>query len=261
MNSYNFEISIERDLNPPIHPIFLEQFQSQLFPRIEKKLQKAGYLPNDYLIKFMEKFWVLKPQDYSQLSKGYTWFRGASIWRRSGYRAGYDLITGSIELQWKISYCIEDINIDIAKNEIDLTNEMISKSAKLLIGEIDLMPYLVKHEAKPANVIPLLRFEYELNCEWPDVIFQIHFNERITAKTVNNVEALINKFSNNWNDSLNDNEDDNIIDYVGSAESEESGKSVNIHVDFGRSDPEKVLMPMLKHLSDSELDIKKIVLT
>ena len=105
------------------------------------------------------------------------------------------------------------------------------------------------------------RFEYEIACGWPDVIFQIHFNERVTAKTVNNVEALINNFAINWNDSLDDNEDDNVIDYVGSAESEENKKSVNIHVDFGRSDPEKVLMHMLKHLSDSELDIKKIVLT
>ncbi len=105
------------------------------------------------------------------------------------------------------------------------------------------------------------RFEYEIACGWPDVIFQIHFNERVTAKTVYNVEALINKFIINWNNSLDDNNDDNIIDYVGSAESEENKKSVNIHVDFGRSDPEKVLMPMLKHFSDSQLDIKKIVLT
>ncbi len=270
MNPYHFKIVVGNHRDEPIPATIAEQIQSKFLPKLTKKLQKAGYPAGNYLIIY-HNLWNLEHKDiytreHRDLLDGPAKLgRSACIFRQSGYRGdAYDIITGGMDCMWECRGY--DDHIMVQTEGYDLTEEMTAQTTKVTVN-ISLLPRLeqedsstdLESEEEASNILPFVKFPYELECEWPDVIVTCFFSKPVTDDTIQAVQSVVHGFVGEWNAPLDDSED--FIDYVGDAEAGEDQTSVDIHIDFGPCDPDKVLMPFITHLSNSPLPIQRLLLT
>ena len=127
----------------------------------------------------------------------------------------------------------------------------------MLVGE-DLFPSAKEREivAKRTadqfmkEIIKSVSFPLEINCDYPDVIFEIIFVNNPSQIAIDNlvitIENAIMTYNKNHNDGIHH------FDFT-----EKSTDAISLHIDFGDCDI-PALSYLLKELSNIDLDIKEV---
>ncbi len=243
---YTMHILIANQKNAPIPIRYMGWIKQKLIPAVQMKLLQEGYPYGEYLIQFWNEFWMANAWDIADMERGSAIHRSASVWRKHPL-TGHDLITGSITIWVKPEPPIQ-------------AGTMFSPNSELVILEVDIREYFeigVTEQSK-TETLHLKSGVYAISpdCSWPDVIFQFGFREQITLDTVSTIDNLFAGFAHEWNQQRGDTHS---ISYIGQAELKK--KFVEIHVDFGRCDPEEILPALFAHIDAADVGIKKVKLT
>ncbi len=268
---YTFKLLHFDKIGTRVPPLIESQFQEKLYPKISKKLKKAGYKPGRYLISLNRKIWQLNPNDYRAVNprsvfEDYSIGVTGVIFREHPGSShnnfeNIHVITGSIYIYWDISKrCnIEEINKFIIDG--DLTKLLLSPICKFGIFEIKLLPLLNEEQDNKQSSQSVMnedfKFSYEINGEdYPDAIFYVRFIREVTQKQLKRLEAVLKAFVSKQQDLSGD--DGEFISYIGEAEMSDDKCTAQIHIDFGNCEPE-MIWQVLNELSEKIDGIAEVI--
>lgn len=249
----------------PPHSSYITLIQSYIHPILIKKLEKIGYQDEKLTVS-------LSPRDPSYYLAHQPIFQAGVYTQVPEDILGTNLVlvglfdVALIDKSWGIRH--NDRVFDPQKYRYDLYSKVDSDSMRVYLEHFKAFPprHILEKQMKEEekNFMDALNdfpFSVEIVCDWPDVIFEIYFNDSVSLETIHEIEMLFSKCTAEWNNSKNHKKNANVIHYVGDACLQKRNQMVSIHVDFGDCSPEKVLIFILKYINDSNLNINKIKLT
>lgn len=271
---YTFQLVFVGVGNVTIPSEIEAQFREKLYPKIIKKLQKAGYEPGNYWISLSTKMWELNPDEFRavhpyavferrQISVIGTIFR--EHYPDNGSPSGNFVlvITGHMSVYWEVSSRSSDEEIKKLIVDGNLTQLLLSPICKFKILDLNMQPLLYIQEPSPQSSQSILdkqfNFPYEIIGEdYPDVIFNIKFSHRVMQKHLEKLDAVLGAFVRKQQHKCGD-EDEGYIHYIGETElSSEDRYTAQIHIDFGRCEPEMIWY-VLNELSENIVHITKVI--
>jgi len=262
MKGFKLTFQYQEPMKYNLHPSYLVQIREQLCESIEKRLNKQGYQNGEFFFTIMLGSLEYYPQQSSFMLSvampaecigGIAWLGSLSV-------SAWDTV-------WGAKSEAKTYNPERILNPL---KDVSDKSVKFKIEHEFLLPSKEKYEKdsriETEKFIKAIetgfRFPCELNCDWPDVIFEVFFKNQPTVQLANQTETIFCNFMEKWNKKQEKKDGEEFIHYIADiSDNIESPKPnvVYIHVDFANGSI-IVLQKLLQHLNKSNLDIEKIVL-
>ena len=271
---YTFQLTFVDGESVTIPAEIEAQFHDELYPKISKKLQKAGYGSGNYWISLSKKMWELNPDDFRAVHPCSVFEKRkicvvGSIFREhytdtDPYSGNFVLvITGHMSVYWEVSNRSSEEEINKLIVDRNLTRLLLSPICQFRILDLKMQPILYKQEsssrASRDTADKRLKFPYEIFGEdYPDATFNIKFSHIVKQKHLQKLDAVLGTFVCEQQGECGD-ENDGYIHYIGeSVLSSEDRYAAQIHIDFGGCDPE-MIWRVLDELSKNIEHITKVI--
>ena len=258
MPSYLIHYKVSPENKFPLHPSYLQLIQTQLDGPIQKILSGHQYPAGEY-----EASLILRQPELQHQAPFSLWI---TMCKPGGVRQFLGTISVSytdkeLKKQKKSPSCKRlqpEIDISGLSARVTITDENLSPSKQEFESQSKKSEERFQKETKKG-----VRFPYEILCEWPDVIFAVHYaapvTEDLKAKTLTVFEQFVEKHNRRalfGASCIHDVFDVTDEDFL----TERDEKAAYVFIDFGNCDP-AILSKLFRHLSKSDLPIQKLTLT
>jgi hypothetical protein len=257
MKEYKLSYRKRTDSNVSIHSSWYETCERQTKEKVISILKKHQYEPGEYILYFSANEGDIRRKKQQNFFNG--WLTQTDDTKSEGM-----VNLGPVSFDYSDDE-VKACDFAISSVKINCERELKDPKAKFIVAYEGLLPSKKEYEAicqrSYEQFINKLNksvsFPIELLCEYPDVIFEIHFDtdldEELAVNTLNVFEKCVGKYNKCHEEPIHD-----VLD-VTDAVKETNANCVCIYIDFGNCNI-NALLYVIKALGKSNLPITKLIL-
>ncbi len=262
MKKYILKYKNSDNIKYDVHPSWCELCEKQTKDKIINLLKKHLFEPDEYTLSFSVNHSGTKKGEIRHKTQQI--FFEVSVMQKNDQLPGGALWIGFI----RFDYCDDTFKNYDFKNSfpiIDCEKEPLNPNPKFTVSTVGLtispkeleISCQKSAERFMARIYDSVNFPLEIDCDYPDVIFEICYGVKLDQDLVTNTLKIIEEYAAKYNKRHEDG-----IHYVADVSDITESKKRNavyIHVDFGNCDINALAL-VIKAIGKSNLPIKEMTL-